>query len=94
MRGEAFGSVLLEALACGTPVVASSIPGVKDVLKGNDSVGSYVLPKDSLALSETLVKNAHRKKDVTERCKQFAFDNYRVEKIVKDYVELYSSLIS
>ena len=92
MRGEAFGSVLLEALACGTPVVASSIPGVKDVLKGNDSVGCYSPPKDSLALSEALVKTARRKKDVTEHCRQFAFDNYRTEKIVQDYIKLYSTL--
>jgi rhamnosyl/mannosyltransferase len=92
MRGEAFGSVLLEALACGTPVVASSIPGVRDVLKGNAFIGSYVPPKDSLALSEALVKTAYLKKNVTERCSQFAFDNYRIEKIVEDYVELYSSL--
>jgi rhamnosyl/mannosyltransferase len=92
MRGEAFGSVLLEALACGTPVVASSIPGVKDVLKGNDSAGSYVPPKDSIALSEALVKVAYSKKDVTERCREFAFENYGVEKIVDSYVELYLSL--
>lgn len=92
MRGEAFGSVLLEALACGTPVVATSIPGVKDVLKGNSSVGSYVPPRDILALSEALIKTAYQKKNVTERCRQFAFENYRVEKIVHDYIKLYSSL--
>lgn len=94
MRGEAFGSVLLEALACGTPVVASSVPGVKAVLKGNESVGSYVPPKDSLALSKALVEVAYRKRDVTERCMQLAFENYRIEKIVNDYIELYSSLSS
>ncbi|MGD0995596.1 MAG: hypothetical protein ABR909_08750 [Candidatus Bathyarchaeia archaeon] len=75
-------------------VVASSIPGVQDALKGNDSVGSYVPPKDSLALSEALVKIAYVKKDVAERCRQFAFDNYRIERIVNNYVELYSSLNS
>lgn len=92
MRGEAFGSVLLESLACGTPVVASSIPGVKDVLKSNDSVGSYVPPKDSAALSKALVKIANLKKDATERCRQFAFENYRTEKIANEYIQLYKSL--
>lgn len=92
MRGEAFGATLIEALACGTPVVAFSIPGVKDVLKGNEFVGSYVTPKDSVGLSKAIVKNAYRKKEVTERCRQFASSNYRMEKIVQDYANLYSSL--
>lgn len=92
-RGEAFGTTLLEALACGTPVVASNIAGVKDVLKGNDSIGSYVPPKDDMALSKAIVKKAYQKRDVTVRCRQFAVDNYSVEKIVKRYVDLYSSLI-
>ena len=92
MRGEAFGTVLLEALACGTPVVASCISGVKDVLKGDKSAGTYVPQKDSVALSEALVTVACRKNEVTQGCRQFAFDNYRLEKIVAEYVELYLSL--
>jgi len=92
MRGEAFGSVLLEALACGTPVVASSMSGVKEVLKDHNSIGGYVLPRDDFALSNAIVKTAYQKDDVTQRCREFAFDNYRVEKIVKKYVDLYSSL--
>jgi glycosyltransferase involved in cell wall biosynthesis len=92
MRGEAFGTVIIEALACGTPVVASNIAGVKDVLKGDESVGNYVPQKDSAALSRALVKVSYQKKNVTERCREFAFDNYRIEKIVDSYVELYSSL--
>ncbi len=30
--GEAFGLVLLESLACATPVIASSLPGVRTVV--------------------------------------------------------------
>ena len=92
MRGEAFGSVLLEALACGTPIVASAIPGVKDVLKSNEDVGCYFSPKDSAALSKALVKVVNLKAFRTESCRQFAFENYRIDKIVQDYIALYSSL--
>jgi glycosyltransferase involved in cell wall biosynthesis len=94
MRGEAFGSVLLEALACGTPVVASSISGVDEVLKGDNSIGSYVIPRDDFALSNAIVKTAYKKDDVTERCRKFVVENYESEKIVKKYIDLYSSLDS
>ncbi len=92
MRGEAFGAVLLEALACGTPVVASDISGVKDVLKGNTKVGKYVTPKDSFGLSKALIEVANRKTMVSSQCRQFALDNYSVEEITQNYLKLYSSL--
>lgn len=92
MRGEAFGSVLLESLACGTPVVASNLPGVNEVLKGNGTVGSYVEPRDDAALSSAIVKMAYQKQDVSDCCSEFAVRNYSVKKVVKDYIDLYFSL--
>ncbi len=35
-RGEAFGLVLLESLASGTPVIASNLPGVRNVFHNNE----------------------------------------------------------
>lgn len=48
--GEAFGLVLLESLAAGTPVVASDLPGVRTVVDhGRD--GLLVLPGDPRVLA-------------------------------------------
>jgi len=93
MRGEAFGSILLEALACGTPVVASKLPGVGEVLKGNTIIGDYVLPEDDLALADSIVKVAYSKSDAAGKCRQFVLDNYAVDRVVKKYVDLYTSFI-
>ncbi|HSZ03609.1 MAG TPA: lysylphosphatidylglycerol synthase domain-containing protein [Solirubrobacteraceae bacterium] len=53
LHGESFGMVLTEAFAAATPVVASDIPGYRDVLRdGRD--GTLVAPGDALALAEAL----------------------------------------
>ncbi|HEX5308400.1 MAG TPA: lysylphosphatidylglycerol synthase domain-containing protein [Solirubrobacteraceae bacterium] len=53
LRGESFGMVLTEAFAAATPVVASDMPGYRDVARdGLDSV--LVPPGDALALAEAL----------------------------------------
>jgi phosphatidylinositol alpha-mannosyltransferase len=52
---ESFGIILLEALATGKPVVASDIPGYRDVVHhGID--GMLVAPKDANALALGLVR--------------------------------------
>ncbi|MDQ6811799.1 MAG: glycosyltransferase family 4 protein, partial [Actinomycetota bacterium] len=53
LHGESFGMVLTEAFAAGTPVLASDIPGYRDVLR--DGVDGQLLPAgDPLALAEAL----------------------------------------
>jgi phosphatidylinositol alpha-mannosyltransferase len=53
LGGESFGMVLTEAFAAGTPVVASDIPGYRDVVR--DGVDGVLVPRgDGTALAETL----------------------------------------
>jgi glycosyltransferase involved in cell wall biosynthesis len=92
MRGEAFGAVLLESLACGTPVVASNIPGVRDVLKKNNRVGRYFNARDTSALADSLLQIANQKTSVSEECRQFAQQNYSLDHIIQEYLKLYSML--
>jgi glycosyltransferase involved in cell wall biosynthesis len=63
--GEAFGLVLLEAMACGRPVIASDLPGVRTII--NEGVdGSLVKPGDPADLAAKIARlldlpNAKRK---------------------------------
>jgi glycosyltransferase involved in cell wall biosynthesis len=52
-RGEAFGLVLLEAMASGIPVVASHLPGVRAVVDHGRN-GLLVPPGDSSALAAAI----------------------------------------
>jgi phosphatidylinositol alpha-mannosyltransferase len=51
LGGESFGMVLLEAMAAGTPVVASDIPGYRDAAGGK---ARLVPPGDAAALADAL----------------------------------------
>ena len=53
LHGESFGMILTEAFAATTPVLASDIPGYRDVVRDGID-GQLVPPGDPLALAEAL----------------------------------------
>jgi phosphatidylinositol alpha-mannosyltransferase len=54
LHGESFGVVLLEAMAANTPIVASDLPGYRNVARaGHDAL--LVAPGDAKALAAALV---------------------------------------
>ncbi|HST54595.1 MAG TPA: glycosyltransferase [Solirubrobacteraceae bacterium] len=79
LHGESFGMVLTEAFAAGTPVVASAIPGYRDVVR-NGVDGLLVERGDALALAEALrslaldpERRARMAGAARERAKDFAW---------------------
>lgn len=54
-RLEAFGIVQLESMACSTPVIASNIPGVNNVMENGKS-GILVEPRDAEGLAAAIIK--------------------------------------
>lgn len=74
-RGEGFGFVFLEALACGVPVVASAIDGSRDAVR-DGQLGQIVDPDDPEALLRAIQTGLHKSKSVPDELAYFDFARF------------------
>lgn len=75
---EAFGIVLIEALACGVPVIASDLPGVRSVFT-NYREGLLVTPGDASDLRnkiDYLMTNKELRKQMSLAARHLAIERY------------------
>ena len=88
-RIEPFGLVAIEALACGTPVVATNAGGLPDFI--NDKVGQLVQMEDHIALAEALIEELENNTKLTKGtyAAEYALNNYSwaksIEKVIGTY---------
>ena len=91
---ESFGMVALEAMACGTPVIASEVGGLAFLVQ--DGVTGYHVPdEDDAALCEKLtllLGDTQLRQTLGRNAAQYA-RNYAWEKIAPQIVEIYSDVI-
>jgi glycosyltransferase involved in cell wall biosynthesis len=92
--GEAFGLVLAEALACGTPVVGSDLHGIPEVLGGDDSVGRLFAGDDPRALAVALLEAFELARDpvTAARCRARA-TAFSLDRCVERHEALYREVL-
>jgi len=86
---ESFGIVQVEAMLCGTPVVATDLPGIRIPVKVS-KMGLLVRPKNSRDLARAIIKILKNKKQFVKPRKKIV-KSFSLKETIKKYGELLAS---
>ncbi len=88
---ESFGMVQVESMLCGTPVVASDLPGVRQPISAT-GMGLTVPPGDAHSLAGAILSILEEPERFIKSREQIA-DRYAAEVIADKYETLFRSLL-
>ena len=92
---EGFPKSLLEAASCGLPIIATDVPGCREIcLDGYN--GFLVKPKDEYSLEEAIMKLIKNKKLIRQfglNSRMLVEKNFNVDLISKGFADLYDKVI-
>jgi D-inositol-3-phosphate glycosyltransferase len=91
---ESFGLVALEAMACGTPVVASETGGLAFLIKDGET-GFHVPTADPKALAErlrTIIRDDALRERLGKQAAEYA-QAYAWSTVIEQVIDLYGSLL-
>jgi glycosyltransferase involved in cell wall biosynthesis len=94
-RLEGAPNAVLEALACGLPVVATKIGGIVDIIY--DEVNGILVPPESPDLLAgkicELLRDSKRREKLGNNARECALSRFSFDVISKEYLECYRKLI-
>lgn len=92
---ENLSNVVVESLACGTPVVAFDIGGMPDMIdhQQNGYLATPFEPDDLAAGMMWVLENKDRHDLLARRARQTAVERYALETVSRQYLALYQSVL-
>lgn len=89
-RHEAFGIVILEAGACGVPVIASNVGGIPEILI-HDKTGKLCASEDIHSFADelrSLLTSTEVRKKLGENLKKHVFENFSWQNTCQKYLDI------
>ncbi|ASC71436.1 Glycosyltransferase Type 1 [Halomicronema hongdechloris C2206] len=94
-RADIFGLVLLESMACGTPMVSFDVGGVPELVRPGQT-GLLARPEDPKDLAAKIVKlleDDDLRQRMAKTCRDVAVAEYSIELQADRYIALYRQVI-
>jgi len=93
-KADTFPTVIIEALACGTPVVATAVGGISEQVR-NGETGFLAPEGDATTLAEYLVKliqDPGMLQAMGRAARHDAMERFSKERMINSYMALYSQV--
>ncbi|HID24209.1 MAG TPA: glycosyltransferase family 1 protein [Planctomycetaceae bacterium] len=93
---QGLGTIMLEAMALGKPVIASGVGGVYAVVHDNET-GLVVPPSDSDAMARRILElldDPERARRIGEQARALVRDHFNVQEMVRRTVDVYRQSVA
>jgi glycosyltransferase involved in cell wall biosynthesis len=90
---EGHPKALLEAMACGLPVIGTDVPGIREVIDhGQTGYLCQPTPEDVKRAITQVLGDKELSRQMGERARQFVVENYSIEKVLEQELAVLNSL--
>jgi len=93
-RADTFPNAVLEALACGTPVVATAVGGIPEQIQ-DGRTGFLVPPRDPERMAAAVLKvlgDGHLRRELSQNAAEDARRRFDLNRQVESYIEWYQEV--